>query len=366
MNAGLEDVVVAETRLTEIDGEAGRLAMVGRPVAEVADAGLEAAAAWLWEAAGVAMVQSEGSADHHDAADHSAAADDDDAHAASIRRSLGEARVRAWATLPALPRSLDGMDALMLALATAPCDREDPIAITATLGVAAAAWAGPRNLAPDPSLPHAADLLRLLRGAAPSPLEARALDSYLGTVVDHGLNASTFAARVVASTGSDLRSAVLGALGALKGPLHGGAPGPVLDMLDAVGRPEQAAAWVEAEIAAGRRIMGMGHRVYRVRDPRAAVLERTAATLPDSRVPLARAVEAAAELALTAHKPGRRIRANIEFQTAVLLDALAIDRRAFTTLFAASRVVGWVAHVGEQRRTGRLIRPRARYVGPRA
>ena len=139
----------------------------------------------------------------------------------------------------------------------------------------------------------------MVRGA-PTPATARALDAYLVTVIDHGMNASTFTARVVASTGSDLVSAVVAAIGALKGPLHGGAPGPVLDMLDAIGEPARAEAWLEAELAAGRRIMGMGHRIYRVRDPRAAVLERALERLESSgvrspRLALARAVERAAE-----------------------------------------------------------------------
>jgi len=169
--------------------------------------------------------------------------------------------------------------------------------------------------------------------------------------------------------GSAAVSAVAAAIGALKGPLHGGAPGPVLDMLDAVGAPERAEAWLAGELAAGRRIMGFGHRVYRVRDPRAAVLERQvarleAADLGTARLALARAVEATAAEVLRRHKPDRPLAANVEFYTAVLLDALGLDRCAFSPVFAAARVAGWLAHVAEQRATGRLVRPRARYVGP--
>ncbi len=214
----------------------------------------------------------------------------------------------------------------------------------------------------------------MMRGDMPAEPAARALDSYLVTVADHGMNASTFAARVVTSTGSDMVSAVVAALGALKGPLHGGAPGPVLDMLDAIGEPGAAGAWLDAELAAGRRIMGMGHRVYRVRDPRAAVLERATntyvAAMGDdgggvrARLELARAVERAAEERLRLRHRGRSLRANVEFYTAVLLDALAVDRRMFTPLFAVARTAGWIAHIFEQRRHGRLIRPKARYVGP--
>jgi citrate synthase len=190
------------------------------------------------------------------------------------------------------------------------------------------------------------------------------------------MNASTFTARVVASTGSDLWSAVVAAVGALKGPLHGGAPGPVLDMLDAIGAPDRAAAWLEGELQAGRRIMGMGHRIYRVRDPRALVLERAMERLEaarpnkdarpgEDRLVLARAVEQAAEGVLRRRYPDRPLRANVEFYTAVLLDAVGLPRALFTPTFAVGRVAGWCAHVQEQRQTGRLIRPASRYVGPR-
>ncbi len=236
----------------------------------------------------------------------------------------------------------------------------------------AAAWLrtskGAAPLAPDPKSPHAKDFLRMALGEA-DPAAAKAIDAYLSTVIDHGMNASTFAARVVTSTGSDMISALVAGLGALKGPLHGGAPGPVLDMLDAIGDPSRAEAWLREELAQGRRIMGMGHRVYRVRDPRAAVLERQALLLAEDpsrrrRIELARAVEACAERILRERYPARRLRANVEFYTALVLEAVGLPRSAFTPTFAVGRVAGWCAHIAEQRREGRLIRPRARYVGP--
>jgi citrate synthase len=211
----------------------------------------------------------------------------------------------------------------------------------------------------------------MVRGAAAAPA-AQALDAYLVTVIDHGMNASTFTARVVASTGSDLVSSIVAAIGALKGPLHGGAPGPVLDMLDAIGEPSRAEAWLEAEIGAGRRLMGMGHRIYRVRDPRAAVLERALGELEGSgvratsapgRLSLARAVERAAEGVLAKKHPDRALKANVEFYTAVLLDAVGLPRTLFSPTFAVGRSAGWCAHVAEQRAHGRLIRPASRYVG---
>jgi citrate synthase len=176
-------------------------------------------------------------------------------------------------------------------------------------------------------------------------------------------------ARVVASTGSDLVSAVVAGIGALKGPLHGGAPGPVLDMLDDIGSAGRARSWLVEQIAAGRRIMGMGHRVYRVRDPRAAALERAAARLEESgaageRLRLARTVERDAEALLAERHPERKLRANVEFYTAVLLEAIGIPRPLFSPTFAVSRVAGWCAHHEEQRRRGRLMRPLSRYVGP--
>jgi citrate synthase len=252
---------------------------------------------------------------------------------------------------------------------------DDAELVVGAIAVFAAAWSrrarGLDPIAPDASADHAADYLRMLTGRAPEAF-ARAMDAYLVTVIDHGMNASTFAARVIASTGSDLVSSVTGALGALKGPLHGGAPGPVLDMLAAIGSPERADDWLRGELRAGRRIMGMGHRVYRVRDPRAAVLEREVQRVeaagggPElgAKLALARATERAAERLLAERHPDRPLRANVEFYTAVLLDAIGVPCSAFTPTFAVSRACGWCAHVLEQRETGRLIRPASRYVGP--
>jgi citrate synthase len=244
------------------------------------------------------------------------------------------------------------------------------VAAIAAIGAApvfVAAWSRRRSgqapVAPDPALGHAADYLKMTLGCAAASDCVRALDAYLVTVIDHAMSASTFAARVIASTHSDLISAVVGAVGALKGPLHGGAPGPVLDMLDAIGAPDNAFAWLVAELASGRRIMGMGHRVYRVRDPRAAVLETAVRPLQSPRLALARAVEQAAGKILRDRKPDRPLAANVEFYTAVLLDAVGLPREQFAATFAVSRIAGWAAHVIEQHRTGRLIRPASHYIG---
>jgi citrate synthase len=348
--SGLEGVIAAETILSDVDGEAGRLVLAGWPVEDlVARAGFEDACALFWTGALP-----------------------DDAGRAAQRAALGEARQRAFARLPRLGDALDaadGMDALRAAAAH--LDGDEPATLTGALAVFAAAWtrarAGLPPIPPDPSLTQAADYLRMVRGEAPEAA-VRGLDAYLVTVVDHGMNASTFAARVVASTGSDLVSSVVAAIGALKGPLHGGAPGPVLDMLDAVAAPERARGWLAAELDAGRRIMGMGHRIYRVRDPRAAVLEHAIEALERSglagaRLQLARAVERSAAELLAERHPERALKANVEFYTAVLLDAVGLPRQLFTPTFAVARSVGWCAHVAEQRRVGRLIRPASRYVG---
>jgi citrate synthase len=205
----------------------------------------------------------------------------------------------------------------------------------------------------------------MLHDHRPSDAAARALDTYLVTVSDHGLNASTFTARVVASTQAGLGSSMLAALGALKGPLHGGAPGPVLDMLDAVGRADRADAVLSRMLDRGERLMGFGHRVYRVRDPRADALKAALAGLQRTdRLELALAVEQTALRLLRERKPDRRLETNVEFYTALLLDALGFPREAFTAVFAMGRVAGWIAHAREQATSGRLIRPKSRYVGP--
>jgi citrate synthase len=355
---GLEGVVVAETSLSEVDGARGRLRLRGHDVATLArSAGFEEVCGLLLEGALP-----------------------DAAGRARIAAALGAAREEAFARLPSIGSALeaaDGMDALRAALAHL-SEAEDRSATRARILGAAAVYSaafarlrsGEAPLAPDASLSHAADLLRMATGRVPGAAQARALDAYLVTVAEHGMSASTFTARVVASTRSDLVSAVVAAVGALKGPIHGGAPGPVLDMLDAIGVPERAESWLEAELAAGRRIMGLGHRVYRVRDPRAAVLEEAVERLAEAGAPsrylgLARAVERAALGVLARRHPERRLETNVEFYTAVVLDAAGLGRESFTPTFAVARSAGWLAHAEEQLAEGRIIRPEQRYVGPR-
>lgn len=356
-STGLDDVVFAETELSHIDGAAGELWIRGYPIEALSGRiAFEAMCGLLWDGA---LPDAE--------------------RERELRNSLGQARLRAYETrarwlTPALSLG-EPMAALRAALAlTEPLGDEysDACSAVATTALLLAAWQsrarGAELAAPDANEPHARDLLRLATGSHEAA-RARALEAYLVTVAEHGLNASTFTARVVASTESDTISAVSAAVGALKGKLHGGAPGPVLDMLDAIATEERARAFLEAELASGRRIMGMGHRIYRVRDPRALVLERAtqelAGTEQSARLKLARRVETLATEILARRYPTRRLCANVEFFTAVLLEAVGVARELFTVTFAVARVAGYSAHVAEQRRQGRIVRPASRYVGPR-
>ena len=230
---------------------------------------------------------------------------------------------------------------------------------TVAVGLAASVRlrSGKQPIEPDAALSHAADLLRMVTGERPRDAHCQALETYLVSAMDHGLNASTFTARVVASTQAGLPAAVTAALCALKGPLHGGAPGPVLDMLDAIGTPENAEPWLRQAVARGDRLMGFGHRVYRVRDPRSDVVKQVVMRLDSNtgRLQYAEAVEAAALAVLASQKPNRSLQTNLEFYTALLLEALGIPRDAFTGIFGAARVVGWIAHAHEQAGSGRLI-----------
>lgn len=350
MSDGLEGVVAARTVLSEVDGQAGRLIIRGRSLDELAGrTRFEDLIALLFEG-------------FYDLP-------------ADLAGALGRARSEVFAEVAALDTGLldrtpvEAVRALMARLpdgddtATALRLLAAPSVFTAAV---VRAQAGEAPVEPDPGLSHAADTLRMLRGAAPSKAEADALDAYLVTVSDHGLNASTFAARVVASTRAGLTSAVLAGISALKGPLHGGAPGPVIEMLDAIGEPSNARAWIEAALGRGERLMGFGHRIYRVRDPRADALKRAVKWLDarQGRLEFAEAVEAAALAILREKKPDRPLDTNVEFYTALLLEGLGFPPAAFTCVFAMGRTAGWLAHAREQLAGGRLIRPQSVYVGP--
>jgi len=338
---GLEGVVAAETVLSHVDGERGELIVRGLPLEVLAAQGFERAVALLWDG----FVTAEG---------------------------LGMARVLAFERLEKWLPAAEGRsvpEAMRWALAVLP-DSASAIEIAATLPVALAAILRARQsltpVAPDPHQHTAGDFLRMLRDAPVSEAEATALDTYLAVVIDHGLNASTFTARVVASTRASLTAAVGAGFAALTGPLHGGAPGPVIDMLDAIGTLERIDPWLEAALARGERLMGFGHRVYRVRDPRADALKAALQRLAPAtqRLAFAELVERRALALLRRHRPGRALDTNVEFYTALLLDALGVPRDAMVSVFAMSRVAGWIAHALEQQRTGRIIHPASRYIGP--
>lgn len=356
MAQGLDGVIAAETVLSDVDGLQGRLVIRGRDVSALAnDFTFEQALSLLWEGF----------------FDLPAAPD--------LARRLGEARRASFQSLPPIDPgllALEPIEAVRALLARLPDGDDLEAALSIVAGVAVLTPAVVRaqrslpTIAPDPLRGHAEDVLRMM-GAPSGPSQARALDAYFCTVLDHGLNASTFAARVVASTRAGLTSSVLAALSALKGPLHGGAPGPVIAMLNEIAVPERAEVWIETALDRGERLMGFGHRIYRVRDPRADALKAALGALGAAgggdrgRLRLAEAVEGAALALLRRRKPDRPLDVNVEFYTALLLEALAFPPDAFTCGFAMARAAGWIAHAREQAEGGRLIRPQSLYVGPR-
>ena len=355
-HSGLDGVVAATTRLSHVDGEQGELLIAGFPVGELAAHATFEETTWLlWH----------GDLPTHPELDR-------------FRADLIAQRAIPPATIAILREcaraAIDPMDALRIAAGTVSLESDDALAIVAKFPtIVAAYWRlgrGTEPLAPRADLGHAANFLYMLGGDVPDGERVRALETYLNTVVDHGLNASTFTCRVITSTGSDLVSAVVGAVGALKGPLHGGAPGPALETVFEIGDASRAEEVLRRKIEAGERLMGFGHRIYRVRDPRADVLAAAAERLYTragdmTLYTLARSVEATALRLLEEYKPGRRLQTNVEFYTALLLHGLGLDVPLFTPTFAVSRVSGWIAHAFEQREVGRLIRPRSEYVGAR-
>ena len=376
---GLKDVIAAETRLSRVDGEAGELVIAGFPLQEYAErASFEETLHLLWYGRLPDMEE--------------------------LRRFEGElagCRTIPGASLDILRKVAKErrpvIDAVRAAVASLPTkdDNADARALVAGLPTIVAAYLrllqGEEPLDPDSGLGHVANLLYMLtgeiaggdrgsdRGDSPAGDDGdsvdnlgdrdRALTTYLNTVIDHGMNASTFTARVIVSTRSDFVSAVTGAIGALKGPLHGGAPGPVLSMLEAIGEADNAETYLREKLEAGERLMGFGHAVYRVRDPRADVLSRAARSFfaqDNDLYALALHVEKTAIELLEEYKPGRRLQTNVEFYTALLLNGLGLHSDLFTPMFAIGRVSGWVAHCFEQRAVDRLFRPESVYTGDQA
>jgi citrate synthase len=246
--------------------------------------------------------------------------------------------------------------------------RRDGLLMAAPLSTAVAALyrrrQGQAPVSVDPSRRLVADYLRQLHDRDPEPDQVRALEQYLLSTIDHGFNASTFTARVVASTGADTGASVVAALGALSGPRHGGAPSRALDMLDAFSTPAEARVWVRRELDAGRRIPGFGHAVYRTIDPRSTLLADVAARLGGPRVAMATEVEAIVIEELARRHPERTLVTNVEYWASIVLEGADVPRELFTSTFAVARVVGWTAHILEQAADPKIIRPSAHYVGP--
>jgi citrate synthase len=219
---------------------------------------------------------------------------------------------------------------------------------------------------PREDLPYAANYLYMLTGSEPDKQQARAIEQYLISTIDHGFNASTFTARVIASTGADVAACLVGAVGALSGPLHGGAPSRALDTLDAIGTPDRIDPWIRERVLAGDRIMGFGHAIYRTEDPRSRMLRDVAQQFGGPRVEFAVEVERQVEVILAELKPGRELHTNVEFYAGLVMELCGLPREMFTPTFVAARVVGWGANVVEQAEDSKIIRPVARYVGVEA
>jgi citrate synthase len=355
---GLEGVIIDDSSICMIDGNAGRLIYRGYDIHDLAaNLAFEEVAYLLWNGNLPTKTQL----------------------ADLNKRLIMERSIPAdlKATIRNLPRTSNTLDVLRTAISTLGTgiplkkpDISDAIAITAKMPTINAAFdrlrRGQEPLDPLPGLGHAANYIYMLTGKEPEEAKVDALDKYLILLADHGMNSSTFTARIVASTWSDMYSAITAAIGALKGPLHGGAPAPVLQMLKDIGNPERAEPWIRDELKAGRRLMGFGHRVYRTTDPRAEILRDIANKTADKRFfELARSVEETAIRILQTEKSRKKLYTNVEFYSAVVMDSVGLPPDLFTATFAASRSVGWSANVLEQVANNRLIRPETEYTGPR-
>ena len=366
---GLDGVIAVRTRLSHVDGQNGVLIIGGYQLEELAGrVSFEEAAHLLWT--GRLPTTAEADALFNEM---------------TVLRPIPESAMAV--VCEAAKKGAPPIDALRMACSTLSLDRGSTSDIShdsdlsnarmlvARLPTIVAAYcrmaAGQQPIAPRSDLSLAANFLYMVDGKEPDPVAVRALDTYWVTVIDHGMNASTFTARVIASTRSDMVSAVTGAIGAMKGPLHGGAPGPVLDMLRDIRSAERTEEWVRRELAAGRRIMGFGHRIYHVRDPRAEVLGKVAeemagAVLHDRALfDLARHVETTVVRVLEEVRPGRSLRTNVEFYTALVLQSIGLQPPTFVAMFACGRSAGWCAHVIEQHSEDHLIRPQSEYIGVR-
>ena len=365
---GLEGVELCQTRIAEVDGRAGRLTIQGYDIRELAGkVTFEEEAYLLW----------------HGKLPNRTEYDE-------LKSEMGLARTLPPATIAILKEVSEhssGMHALRMAAATLSDgdwdadnlemsgSRRRAARLLARMPLLVGTFWRLRTGQPLVEAPHnagvAESFLYMLTGETPAPEQVKALDAYLVAVSEHGMNASTFTGRVIISTDADMISALTGAVGALKGPKHGGVPGPVLDMMEQIGTPENADSWIRGHLAAGKKIMGFGHRIYKVRDPRAEVLSDASFALIQAGsgnrnlFDLVHAVEDTTVRVLAEVKPGRDLYANVELYAALILHSIGIPSEVFTPVFAIGRTAGWTAHMIEQLEDNRLIRPSSVYVGPR-
>ena len=353
---GLEGIIGAQTAISHVDGAGGRLVYQGYVIADLAeDMSFEEVAFLLWEG--------------H--LPNRAELDTLTGEIASHRELTAAARV----ALDALPSDTDPMDVLRSVVSVQGVEHRlakptRPLAIHATASFPTILadfhrrQTGTAPVKPRPELGHAANYLYMLNGKEASPEIVRALNTYLVLLADHGMNASTFTARVIASTESDLTSALVGAIGALKGPAHGGAPSAVLEQLELIGAAPDAEAYMREMRKRKEKFMGFGHRVYRVYDPRAKILKAMCERMNPKFFALASRVEEIALTILHEEHPERPQSTNVEFYSAGVLQAIGLPREYFTPTFACARVAGWSAHVLEQAAHNRIIRPQSEYIGP--
>jgi citrate synthase len=367
---GLEGVVAAQTAISSVDGEKGELVIRGFAVEDLAPhVTFEDTVFLLWHDVlpdAEALNRFSGELAAHRQLEP---------HTLELLKAAAARRVPTMDALRMACASLTGDVAGVPVAARGPeAPRQEALHLVAAFPVIVAAYhrlsQGLEPIAPRKELSHTANFFYMLHGREAPGAFVRALDTYWNTISDHGLNASTFTARVIVSTGSDVVSAVTGAVGALKGPLHGGAPGPALDLVFEIGSAEYAEQVLREKLARGERLMGFGHRVYRTRDPRANVLGAAAENLFERAgdrqlYELARAVEACALRLLREYKPARSLQTNVEFYTALLLHGIKFPTPLFTPVFAAGRVAGWTAHCLEQIASNRLFRPQSVYIGAR-
>jgi citrate synthase len=350
MASGLDGVIAAETILSHTDPTNGMVWVRGHDLPTlVAQHGFEGTVALLWDGlAGDGLTR------------------------AGIAHALARARFAAYETVPVwLPQAAGRplFEGVRMAIA-AQQDSANAVDLVGAMAVAVPALvrqaSGLPAVAPDGGFSTAGDLLRMVRGTPPDAAHIAALDTYFTVMAESGLSASAFTARVVASTRSSLAASVLAAWCAFTGALHGGAPGPTLDLLDEAESVVDLETWLEAKLRAGERLMGFGHRVFHGNDPRAEAMRRSMRAMgPDAgRLAFADRLERAVAVAIERVKPNRRLPPNVEIMAALLLDAVGIPRDAFTLVFAVGRSAGWLAHAMEQQKTGRMIRPTSAYVGP--